>query len=191
MRSKLVRRLPALLLTLSIPFPLVAQTTPPEVRLGAPERVLEVDFTRVAGARELADGRLMLTDRGEDKIVVADLVTGRLQTLGRPGSGPAEYRRPGRVIVLPGDSSLVTDEGNERFLVIAPDLRIVRTMRFDVPGLPSMLYPRTVDRSGRYYAVIPRWMAEPSQRRGDSLPLVRWSQAGSRPETVAWVVSLA
>lgn len=124
---------------------------------------------------------------------MADLGTGRLTSIGRAGAGPEEFRRPGRLIPINGDSILLADEGNERLLVIGPDLRIHRTFRLEVPGVPTDLWPRGVDAQGRYYVTVPRWaaMGGPYAGHGDSLPVLRSSGSGTRPEVLTWVVTLA
>jgi len=171
---------------------LVLSQSQAPIELGSPDRTLAAPFSQVAGARELPDGRLLLTDRIEDRVVIADLATGRLTPVGRPGSGPAEYRRPGRLVPMPGDSTLLIDEGNERLQVIDPAFRLIRTFRLEVPGLPAGLWPRGFDREGKAYAVVPRWAASGRYApRGDSLPLVRLVPGGGVPEIAAWVVVLA
>jgi hypothetical protein len=102
-----------------------------------------------------------------------------------------EYRFPGRLIRWAGDSVLLVDEGNGRLLVLAPDLRIVRSFVLNVPGVPTSLVPRGIDPQGRMYAQVPRWAAGGFGRRGDSVPIVRVAAPGAQPEVVTWVVVLA
>jgi hypothetical protein len=173
-------------------FALLLQTPAP-LLLSLPDLVLAAPFSQIAGARELPDGRLILTDRLEDRVVVADLATGTLSAIGRAGAGPEEYRRPGRLVPINGDSILLADEGNERLLVLGPDLRIHRTFRLEVRGVATDLWPRGVDDRGRYYVQVPRWAAQggPYAGHGDSLPVLRAAASGVRPEIVTWVVALA
>ncbi len=175
-----------------LPLLVLIQTPAPVVVLARPGQVLATPFSQIAGARELADGRLLLTDRLEDRVVVADLATGRLTAIGRAGAGPEEFRRPGKLVPINGDSTLLADEGNERLLVIGPDLRIHRTFRLEVPGVPTDLWPRGVDPQGRYYVQVPRWASQgPYAGHGDSLAVLRSTGSGARPELVTWVVALA
>jgi hypothetical protein len=166
---------------------------PALVVLSRPELVLAAPFSQIVGAHELPDGRLILTDRLEDRLLIADLATGKLVTIGRAGAGPEEFRRPGRLVPVNGDSILLADEGNERLLVIGPDLRIHRTFRLEVPGVATDLWPRGVDAMGRYYVQVPRWAAQggPYAGHGDSLAVLRSTGSGMRPEIVTWVVALA
>ena len=48
-------------------------------------------------------------DHGNDRVVVADLVFGRVRRVGSVGAGPGEYRQAGRLFALPGDSTLLID----------------------------------------------------------------------------------
>ena len=46
------------------------------------------EFTQVRGFRELADGRGLISDRLDEKLVVADFTAGTVQVIGRTGAGP-------------------------------------------------------------------------------------------------------
>lgn len=181
-----------LFLLLTIPSQgVAAQAGPPVTTLSRADRVLAEPFSQVAGARELADGRLVVSDRVEDRVVVVDPRSGALTRVGRAGSGPAEYRRPGRLMPMLGDSLLLADEGNERLLVIAPDLKIVRTLRLDARGVPVGLSPRGVDPRGRFYCQVPHWAAGSFGDHGDSVPLVRVTPGDPRAEIITWVLGIA
>jgi hypothetical protein len=97
------------------PGELVAQLAPATA-------TLEEEFTRILSVRELADGRVLISDPSEKRIVVADLRTGTVRTIGRVGGGPGEFAEPGRLFALPGDSSIMQDQGNtRRWLLFAGD----------------------------------------------------------------------
>lgn len=78
-------------------------------------------FTQVSGLRELPDGRVVVADARERILQVLDFRTGEARPIGREGEGPREWRLPMRVYPLPGDSTLVWDVGNMRYLVLGPD----------------------------------------------------------------------
>lgn len=162
-----------------------------DLRLSGPSDVANVEFTRIAGVFELPDGRLLVSDRSDERVLVVDLGRSTSALLSRAGSGPSEYRMPGRLLRWRGDSVLLVDEGNARLGIISPDLRIVRSFVLDVPGVPATLVPRGVDPEGRMYAQVPRWAAEGVGRRGDSVPILRVGGRGAQPEIVAWVLVLA
>lgn len=179
-------------LLLFLPVPGLSQSpAAPTTTLSHPDRVLAEPFSQISGARELRDGRLMVSDRIEDRVAVIDQATGRVVRVGAAGSGPAEYRRPGRLIPMLGDSVLLVDEGNERLQVIAPDLHIVRTLRLEATGVPTSLAPRGVDPRGRFYGQVPHWAAGAFGDHGDSIPLVRITPGDPHPEILTWILGIA
>jgi hypothetical protein len=162
----------------------VAQVTP----LVAPQ-VLNHEFTQVGGVFELRDGRILVSDRKDEAVLVADVATGRTQPVGRKGSGPEEYRMPGRLTRWRGDSIMLNDQGNARIAIIGPDLRIHRSFSLSVPGLPTTVAPRGIDAHGRMYAQVPRWAASSIYGvHGDSAPIVRVTRPGQPAEVMTWVL---
>lgn len=170
---------------------LPAQTGKPrEIRIDTPARVAKDDFTRSSGVFELPDGRLLVSDRADERVLILDLAKSSSTRLSRAGSGPSEYRMPGRLIRWAADSVLLVDEGNDRLAIIAPDLKIARSFSAMTPGVPAGLTPRAVDAEGRMYAQVSRWAAGPFGKHGDSIPIIRFTRAGNR-EVMAWVIALA
>ena len=185
-------------LALVVASPLSAQRGGPPLKiLSAPDRRLPVDFTRITGFYELNDGRVLVSDRGEELVVVADFATGRATPIGRKGSGPGEYRLPSRIIAWTGDSLLLNDGGNTRLDVIGPDLRIHRSFSLNIPNVPTTLAPRVVDTRGRMYLQVPLWAARSFGDRGDSVPVVRITpapsggSAGGAIDVLTWVLLTA
>jgi hypothetical protein len=78
-------------------------------------------MSEVAGVRELSDGRVIVLDSREQRLVLVDLATGAAQAIGRRGQGPGEYSRAVRLVPVPGDSTFVVDGENRRILVIGGD----------------------------------------------------------------------
>ena len=165
------------------------QAAPAAARLSSPD-VLPHEFSLIRGLRELPDGRVVVSDWIEEVVAVADFRSGSVRPLGRKGSGPLEYRLPGTLLALPGDSTLLLDEGNGRFAVIAPDLRIARSYANNRPGAGHSIYPRAVDRQGRIYFTIPRW-ADRTPPGGDSASVARWTPDGDRIERLVTVLGSA
>lgn len=161
--------------------------TPPVRHLAAPDRVLPTSFTQIRGVVERPDGTVLVADRLAESVVIADFGTGTVRPVGRAGSGPAEYRLPSALVPWPGDSVLLVDEGNNRMALIAPDGRIGRTFHAATPGLDVGLNPRSVDRAGRHYAVVPGWVRFGQHLERDSLPLLRWVPGARRSEEIAWI----
>jgi hypothetical protein len=114
-----------------LPFALVFSAAPlvaqPVRTLAKPVVELEEPFSQISGVRELRDGRLVVADTRDKTLQAVDLKTGRMTPIGREGSGPNEWGMAMRVIGYPGDSVLVADPINSRFLLLGPDGRAVRT----------------------------------------------------------------
>ena len=84
-----------------------------------PGQVLEgIEFSRIASVRELADGRVLVTDALEKQLSVVDFQKGTSTALGRIGDGPGEYRTPGALFALPGDTTWMVDAMAGRWLVL-------------------------------------------------------------------------
>lgn len=159
-------------------------TAPVTLQLQVPDRVHPVDFTQIRGVRELPDGRVLVSDRLDKGVVVADFTRGTTTTVGRTGSGPAEYRLPTALSPMAGDSTLLVDEGNQRLAVIGPDLRIHRSFNLMIPGIGVPLGARATDRRGRYYLQIPGWLNGP--RGGtDTIVVIRFDPRTPRVDTLA------
>jgi len=160
-----------------------AAQSPAILTLAAPDRVFPVDFTQIRGTRELPDGRVLVSDRLDKGVVVADFSRVTITRIGRTGSGPAEYRLPTSLSPMPGDSTLLSDEGNQRMAVIGPDLKIHRTFNLMIPGIGVPLGARAMDLRGRYYLQIPGWLNGP--RGGtDTIVVIRFDERTERVDTL-------
>jgi len=152
--------------------------------LTTPNATLSGEFSQLRGVRELPDGRILLTDRLEERVLVADFASGRTTTISRTGRGPVEYHLPTSLLPFTGDSTLLVDEGNSRLAVIGPDLKIHRSFALRVPGIPVPLGTRGVDQSGRFYIQVPGWVSN-ARERGDSVWIIRFDPANQRVDTLA------
>lgn len=161
-----------------------AQSPIAAVPLGPPTATLDHDFSQVRGVRELPDGRLLVTDRLEERLYVASFTTNALVSISRPGRGPLEFHLPTALIPFSGDSTLLVDEGNSRLAVIGPDLSIHRSFALRLPGIGVPMVTRGVDALGRFHVQIPGWLSN-ARERGDSVWLVRFDPARGRVDTLA------
>ncbi len=144
------------------------------VKLDQPTATLPEPFSSVRGVRELSDGRVLIADWIEDRVVLADLASGATRDVLRQGRGPGEVRLPSALHRLRGDSTLLVDEGNNRIAVLAPDGRVVRSHLTDVPGRGGV---RGIDANGAFLHAIPSWSEGPNALPDDSVRLVRWDPA--------------
>jgi hypothetical protein len=125
-------------------------------RLVQPDVSYPEAFALIQQVRELADGRVVVADPLGQVLLIADMVSGKADTLGRVGQGPEEYRQPDAVYPLPGDSTLLVDLGNARLTVLDPEGTFGKTMPM-TQGSPGpgggllIVMPRGVDSQGRVY----------------------------------------
>jgi hypothetical protein len=113
-----MRTTPLVLAIAVVAFPAAAQA-PRQLRLKPPTAELSEEFTLIGSVRELSDGRVLISDPRENRVVVADLKTGAVQQVGRQGQGPGEYALAAALIPLAGDSSLLVDGRNRRWLLFS------------------------------------------------------------------------
>jgi hypothetical protein len=150
------------------------------VSLSVPAATLEMPFSFVRGVRELSDGRLLIADYIENRVVLANLVSGTVQDVLTDGAGPRHVRLPMGIVAL-GDSSLVMDYGNSRTIVLDPVGRVVRASIVEQPG---RLFVRGLNRSGEWLYAVPAWSEGPAALPNDSVRIVRWRPGTDRVTTV-------
>lgn len=113
-------------------FRLVAQSVPTLVR---EERVpVILSGTASSLATWIGDSILALADAEEQRVVLVDVVTGKIRTVGRPGEGPGEFRGVNPPLQGPDGSLLVVDSRLRRATVFSPDLTVRR-----IVGLPVVI----------------------------------------------------
>lgn len=165
--------------------PLAAQ--PVQRTLAAPEARLDEPFTSITGLRELRDGRVIVADASERTLQLFDLRSGAARAIGREGSGPGEWRVPSRLHALPGDSTLMEDFANRRYLVIGPNGVPGETFRI-ADGSPAAFGSFVgVDAQGRLIferAVPPADAGPRAAATGVSLVL-RYDRRTARTDTIA------
>jgi hypothetical protein len=123
--------------------------------LGTPSAVFPEDFGTVQAVRELPDGRVMVADPLGSALYVVDLDAGTRETLGTEGQGPGEYRQPDTVWPIGGDSTLLVDLGNARFMTLDSDFAFGETSPLSTGDPRSGLVvalPQGVDANGNVYA---------------------------------------
>lgn len=98
---------------------LVARALPAQAArsLAPPDARLSHNFSFISSVLELRDGRVLLTDGRESRVVVADFATDVIRDVGRRGSGPLEFSHARPLYRLTADSSLMGGAGR-RWLVL-------------------------------------------------------------------------
>jgi hypothetical protein len=168
-----------------------ANPTKPGVKL---EARLPATFAQLSNVIELSDGRVAFADTRERLLLVGDLKSGKLDTLGArtdsmpAGAAPALYRFPGWLAHLGGDTIALVDFAALRTTLWNEKGEALSAVRMpDVAGhTPVLVY----DRSGNGYK--PDFTsimggAEPGVHPvlPDSIPLLRIQLATGRVDTVA------
>ena len=143
-----------------------------------PPAELPYEFSQINAVFELRDGRVIVLDRLEGNVRLADLKTGLSSMLGRLGEGPGEYRMAHALIPLGGDSVGVVDGAQRRVLVITSSGSVggfVSPMASH-PTTRALIEVRTGDGLGWLYG-----SDSPVQRNAggtlqfsDSSPILRW-----------------
>ena len=163
--------------SLPLPLPLAAQP----IKLVTPNATLSEEFSAIRGVRELRDGRVLVSDYLEQRVVLADFAKGTLLARVTKGGGPAEARLPTRLVPALGDSTFLVDLGNNRLLVLDGQGKPVRTVAAERPGV---LGTRGVDASGALYFAVPGWAERENALPGDSVRVVRWQPGSSSTEFI-------
>jgi hypothetical protein len=156
----------------------------PTVVLERRAAVMRETLSQIRGVRELSDGRVIISDWIEQRLIITDSSLARPRDIGRIGAGPGEYRLPAGLLPMAADSTLLVDMGNARLAVIAPTGVITRSIS---PARPGMGAPGGIDAAGRIYYTVPAWSRETSALPADSVELFRRDQRTGRDERLAVV----
>jgi hypothetical protein len=153
----------------------------------ASDATLAEEFNHLVSVRELSDGRVLLSDNRDNRIVVADFRTNGVTAVGRVGSGPSEFRRAGPLIPLNEDSTLLADYSNGRWLLLSGS-QIVRTLPADDRTVLLAPMPSGADRGGR---VLAQRFSIRIGGHVDSTFLFLVSRTSGRVDTIAMLRTLS
>lgn len=169
--ARLVRRASLLVACLTIPAGAQGRVEPRQ--LGPREHVGSETFSQVRGFRELSDGRLLITDQREDKIVLLDLARQTATRVGRRGPGPGEHQIATDLYPTGSDTTLLMDVGRapDVLTIITPDGTIDGSVRLPAGARRSYLWG--ADGTGTLYFSVPTIITDPSQRLADSGSVMR------------------
>ncbi|MBC7894766.1 MAG: hypothetical protein H7066_05095 [Cytophagaceae bacterium] len=159
----------------------------PERHLVAPTAEFPEGFTRVTALRELADGRVIVIDARDRRVVLLDWKRGAMAPVAREGSGPLEFRIPTQLLEMPGDTTWVADFVNSRWLVLRPDGSPVATI--SSRDLSPELYRGEVlgtDRQGRLYVQVEDLRGRaPGEGSPGTAHVLRVSRSSQHADTIA------
>jgi hypothetical protein len=161
------------------------QAVPAAVPLAPPTATAGEVFTRVSGVRELSDGRVLVVDQGDNRLLVVDMRGSSAREIGRQGGGVGEHGPISQIFALAADSSLVPDGGNGRWLLMHRD-SIVAMLAADAPAVRAI--GRTLlgaDLRGSVASTRPRFVN--GLPRLDSLMILKGSRSQSGVDTVGLI----
>ncbi len=162
------------LVFLVLSTPLKAQI--PRQSLSSPDARLSAEFSELIAIRELSDGRVLLYDRKEARLVVVDFGTGTMRDVARKGQGPAEFEYVAALLPLPSDTTIAADM-DRRWLILKGD-SVLRKLLPEHPALQRLaLAPLGADR-----AFV---LSQSFDRRSDSTGVVLVNRTSGATDTVA------
>ncbi len=123
----------------------------PVLKLKPAAARLPDDFSAIISVRELTDGRVLIADAIENKVVVADFATGTAAQVGHNGAGPGEYQVPGQLIPIGNDSTIMVEPRAGRWHLFH-GAKLASTMPPDHPAVVLMQRFAT-GADGRGYAI--------------------------------------
>jgi hypothetical protein len=185
-------RLPPLAISaLAIALPAVSPAVvarpaaaPAAVVLDRPERTLSEPFSFVRGVRELSNGKLLIADWIENRVVLADFGADACAEVITEGPGPQELRLPIGLVRHRADSTLLIDYGNNRVSVLDASGRAAYSIAADAPGVSGV---RGLTRDGEFLFAIPGWAEQDRALPDDSVRIVRWNRGTDSRRDVAVV----
>lgn len=174
------------------PAQLFAQGSLPTRSLTKPVAEFEEPFTSIGSIRELANGRVIVSDSRDRIVQMLDFESGEATQVGREGQGPGEYSFPGGVYAAPRDSTLLVDPLNQRLLVIAPNGKPAgqHALRREGAGNGPRVggQPRGTDAQGRLYSQGMGFSMGPNgPQTADSVPIIRYDRGTSRSDTLTFI----
>lgn len=154
--------------------------------LARPDAEFPEGFTRITSIRELPEGRVLLADGRDKEVQLVDLGAGTARKVGREGNGPGEYGLPIQLFARPGDTTLLADPMNRRFLVIAGDGTPGATVGFpEAGGSLTRAVPNAIDSRGRFYFRLTGRSTPGSLTTASEAYVVRYDLSTQRQDTVA------
>ena len=174
---------------LAVVAPASAQTT---TALTKPDAEFAESFSRLTSLREMASGKVLVSDLQDKVVQLIDFATGSLTKVGREGQGPGEYGLPGGLYSMPAGETWLNDMLGRRFLVIGPDGKPGKSVPLpgtgNGPGLVMGMSGGGTDGSGKFYFQAPPFnLQNPDGQAPDSLALLRWDPVKALIDTVGWM----
>ena len=162
----------------------VAVDTVPTLTIGGADAEGPYDLLRVFGALRLADGGVVVLNGATSELRFFNGAGRHLRTVGRWGSGPGEFRRPGAPVWFGTDTLVVYDTWTARATLVSARGALLKSVRIEGIAGGGELLGRLSD--GSLLLAITRGVTEgtePGVRR-DPVHLVRLSGEGVVRDTL-------
>lgn len=164
-----------------------AQGGPPVRDLPKPAVEIEDPYSLITAVREVGRGLVVVGDAMDGELTTVNFATGERSPLGRQGAGPGEYRAPGAVFRVRGDTIWAMDPAQQRITVFLPDLKAgvpFHLQMFDTQTRTALMAPFSVDDGGRMYSsTMPVGGGAGGMQIPDSVDVVRFDPRGPAPRT--------
>jgi hypothetical protein len=151
-------------------------------------------FTGPIRMAELRDGRVLLMDTRERRLLRIDFGSGQVDTISRQGDGPLEYRSMFVLAQAPGDSVWGFDLVRRRMIVFRPDGEPARSFDLmdgvDATSRLSGAWLRSVNAGGSWLGRAQRFNRQPP-RISDTLLVLRTAANGASSDTIARLAGVA
>lgn len=158
----------------------------PATSIGRVRATFAEPFSRVGAVREEPDGRVLVLDVIENRLLRVDFRTASAVALGRPGSGPGEYALLLSLIALSADTTLAVDmSGGGRALVIVAQGASSERIRAAgvAPGDPLFFRPDVQsDARGNLYEQVMRTSL--ADREAGNAGVRRLNRVSGRQDTI-------
>lgn len=161
----------------------------PATTLASPTATFAQPFAFVQAVREQSDGRVLVLDGQDIRILRIDFRSGSVTPLGRTGRGPGEFTLPLSFVALPGDTTLALDiDGGGRALVITHEGASPTALRSAgiARGAPLFQKEAQADARGRLYEMVEKLQTIGArQMRTDSSAVRRLDRGTGKQDTLA------
>jgi hypothetical protein len=168
--------------------PLVAQQIP-EQKLTRADATYPIEFSSIRGLLELPDGKVLLSDGIDETLLRFSMAGGKIDTIGRAGQGPGEYKGPDLLFSISNGGVVLLDLGNGRLTMFDRDLKY-RDSKSIARGSPReglmMIIPRATDARGGIYFEHAAF-GPGGGGRPDSSQIIRYDPTTEAFDTVAAV----
>lgn len=156
------------------------------------EAKLPVAFGQLSNVVELDSGRVAFADTREKLFFAASFGTGKLDTLGtrveaiKPDAAPGDYKFPGWVARLRGDTVALVDFSAQRTTLWSLAGKPLRVL--PLPPVAGTAPVLVYDQMGHGYKIDYKSLLDPPPgqvKRPDSVPVLRIPLAGGKVDTIA------